>query len=54
MAGTGQCGFSGDGGLAPRAQLNNPADVALDEDEGFLYISDSGNGPSTRGPATCG
>jgi uncharacterized protein (TIGR03437 family) len=42
VAGTGTAGFSGDGGPAPRAQLNSPQSVSLDE-PGNLYISDAEN-----------
>ena len=42
VAGTGEEGFSGDGGLATRAMLNYPADVALDA-QGNLYIADQRN-----------
>jgi sugar lactone lactonase YvrE len=38
-AGTGEKGFSGDGGLSDKARLNNPSGLALDAD-GNLYISD--------------
>ena len=42
VAGSGTPGFSGDGGPAVRAQLNNPRGVTLDT-KGNLYISDTGN-----------
>lgn len=42
LAGTGQARFSGDGGPAAQAALNEPAALALD-DEGHLYIADQGN-----------
>ena len=42
VAGTGINGFSGDGGPATKAQLNDPRDVALDA-LGNLYIADKGN-----------
>jgi sugar lactone lactonase YvrE len=42
VAGTGNSGFSGDGGPATSADLTLPADVALDAD-GNLYIADFGN-----------
>jgi DNA-binding CsgD family transcriptional regulator/sugar lactone lactonase YvrE len=40
--GTGQSGYSGDGGAAAGAQLNSPLGLALDN-KGSLYIADSGN-----------
>ena len=43
VAGTGQAGYSGDGGLATSARLNNPTGVALDA-AGNLFIADSANG----------
>ena len=42
VAGTGTSGFSGDGGLATAAMLNNPLDLALDTNGNF-YIVDAGN-----------
>jgi cytochrome c peroxidase len=42
VAGTGQQGFSGDGGLAVFANLNRPYNVYADDDGG-LFISDAGN-----------
>jgi len=42
VAGTGAAGYSGDGGQATAAVLNNPYDVALDA-AGNLYIADAWN-----------
>jgi uncharacterized protein (TIGR03437 family) len=42
VAGTGNAGFSGDGGAAVSAQLNGPQAVAVDA-AGNLYIADTGN-----------
>ena len=42
IAGTGDVGFSGDGGQASAAKLANPTGLILDG-KGNLYISDSGN-----------
>ena len=43
LAGTGVEGFSGDGGAATDAQLNNPHDLELGP-EGDLYVADTDNG----------
>lgn len=42
LAGTGQARFSGDGGPANKAALNEPAALAIDE-AGRLYIADQSN-----------
>jgi uncharacterized protein (TIGR03437 family) len=42
VAGNGNGGYSGDGGLAVNAQLNTPTGVGLDA-AGNLYIADAGN-----------
>ena len=42
FAGTGESGFSGDGGEASKSQLNSPTGLAIDS-KGNLFISDSGN-----------
>lgn len=42
VAGTGQVGFSGDGGPATEAQLKRPHSITLD-DKGNIYICDIGN-----------
>ncbi len=42
IAGTGEAGFSGDGGLATKAQLHAPHDLLFDA-EGNLLIADTGN-----------
>jgi DNA-binding beta-propeller fold protein YncE len=42
IAGTGQMGFGGDGGLALKAQFNRPHSIALDH-QGHLYVADIGN-----------
>jgi uncharacterized protein (TIGR03437 family) len=40
FAGTGQAGFSGDGGPATQAQLNFPSEVEIEEAAGNVYIAD--------------
>ncbi|MGC1128597.1 MAG: choice-of-anchor D domain-containing protein [Candidatus Acidiferrales bacterium] len=42
VAGTGTCGYSGDGGLAISAQLNQPYGVAVDS-SGNFFIADTSN-----------
>jgi RHS repeat-associated protein/CSLREA domain-containing protein len=42
FAGTGTSGFSGDGGQATAAQLNNPEEIVIDID-GSMYIADQSN-----------
>jgi len=40
---TGELGYSGDGGLAVFARLNNPQGLAIDDDLKLLYICDFSN-----------
>ena len=53
VAGTGEAGFSGDGGLAAAAQLNRPHSIAFDP-EGRLLICDIGNHRIRRVDPTTG
>jgi RHS repeat-associated protein len=47
VAGTGSCGFGGDGGPATQARLNKPYDVATAPD-GSIYIADGSNNRARR------
>ena len=51
FAGTGQSGFSGDGGSANQAALSYPASVAVDG-AGNVYVTDSGNNRIRKVDAT--
>ena len=42
IAGTGERGFGGDGGVATEAQLSNPTGIAIDT-SGNVYVADSSN-----------
>jgi uncharacterized repeat protein (TIGR03803 family) len=53
VAGNGEAGFAGDGGLAIDAMLNTPTQVAVDEDNNF-YIHDQGAYRIRRVDATTG
>ena len=53
IAGTGQPGFSGDGGPATAAQLNGPFGVALDS-QGNIFITDTENQRIRRVDAVTG
>ncbi len=43
IAGTGRQGYSGDGGLATRARLNYPTQLAVDH-SAVIFVADTGNG----------
>lgn len=43
LAGTGEAGFTGDGGPAIRAKLNGPYGMAMDQ-QGNLYVAEAENG----------
>ena len=47
IAGSGEMGYSGDGGAAVRARLSYPEDVAADR-AGNIYVADSGNNSIRR------
>ena len=47
VAGTGEAGYSGDGGLATRAQLDTPTGLTVGGD-GSVYVADRGNGAVRR------
>jgi trimeric autotransporter adhesin len=53
IAGNGVAGYSGDGGPAARAQLNQPASVAVDSN-GNVYIADEGNSAIRKVTAATG
>jgi sugar lactone lactonase YvrE len=53
VAGSGDAGFSGDGGPATQAQLSGPLAVAVDT-EGHVYLADSGNARVRRVDAASG
>ena len=53
VAGDGRAGYSGDGGLASFAELNQPTGVAVDA-QGNLYIADSANNVIRRVDAKTG
>ena len=53
IAGTGEAGFSGDGGPATEAQLHHPYSIGLDERQN-LFIQDSNNCRLRRVDATSG
>src|SRR5262245_23438742 len=42
VAGNGKTGYSGDGGPATQAALNNPQDLSI-EGEGTLFVADGAN-----------
>jgi gliding motility-associated-like protein len=53
IVGTGNSGYSGDGGLAVNARINTPNDLAID-DAGNIFIADFGNHRVRRVDAATG
>ena len=53
IAGNGIAGYSGDGGLATNAELNNPYGVAVDSN-GNIYIADTNNNRIRKVNSTTG
>jgi uncharacterized protein (TIGR03437 family) len=53
LAGTGQAGYSGDGGAGADAELSNPEDVAIDK-SGNIVVADTGNNCIRELPAAAG
>ena len=54
VAGNGGAGFSGDGGPARKATLNNPLGINVDKATGDIYIADRGNGRIRKITASTG
>ena len=52
VAGTGEAGFAGDGGVATAAQLSFPSDVVADQ-HGNLYVADVNNNRVRRVDSGC-
>lgn len=43
IAGTGEAGYDGDGGLAINAKISDPVDIVVDR-KGNIYVAEAGNG----------